>query len=689
MPSAKIRLFVVALVGLMLSTSYLLGQPSDPPRTMSLLRANPQTTAGYTSIELFDSDGLVQITDRKQVFLLASYLDAQTPNLTRLLKYAWNVAPEDGALSTMIQQQDEFALYANEVGNVGRFVRMRASNTGNVHALNFVDSRTDSNCDNGAFSGNWVFHDFGIPPMIVGDSYGLHSSLDCSNFVALTTDMIVDVSAEPHEYFQFEAVLPLVTLDDRWLLTAANGGDVFQNIVRGPRTMFHRHDRSMGPDLPPPLSGFRLSSIYLNDNDPSLSLSKRTDTSPAEYWFASKVTLTHIESGTSYDAVWAQSMEHGYIPASANEKFVLRAGTHIDGLFSGWLLGTHSGETPFLGTTLNKRGTVAVCAKMYDPTNASSYPETTYVLAKAPNYIPVAVIRPGDQIDYNGVSVTVDSLTVSTGNPSVPQIDFNAPMLNDQDEIVVGAMLLHPDHTPNQLDALVRIWIDDAGIIHRKLVALASHDIVPSIVEAGGVFSSEDLLLTDIIFDNVAHFPVGNAKGDIAFFARLQPQTGGVGGKYLVRSNRSRCGGLDSIEGLIMEGMPVHDGVGGAFAVGNFRFEGQNRSRSGTDGRPMAINAKGQVAFVGNSVSGGGTVVLLEPSISHPPGYCPADFDDGTGTGTPDCGVTIDDLLYYLNIFADGLESADLDDGSGGGNPDGGVTIDDLIYFMDHFGSGC
>ncbi len=68
---------------------------------------------------------------------------------------------------------------------------------------------------------------------------------------------------------------------------------------------------------------------------------------------------------------------------------------------------------------------------------------------------------------------------------------------------------------------------------------------------------------------------------------------------------------------------------------------------------------------------------------------CVADVDDGTGTGTPDGGVTIDDLLYYLNIFNLGSIAADVDDGSGTGTQDGGVTIDDLLYFLTRFNAGC
>jgi hypothetical protein len=71
------------------------------------------------------------------------------------------------------------------------------------------------------------------------------------------------------------------------------------------------------------------------------------------------------------------------------------------------------------------------------------------------------------------------------------------------------------------------------------------------------------------------------------------------------------------------------------------------------------------------------------------PAPCTADVDDGTFTGTPDGGVTIDDLLYYLAIFEQGVVSADLDDGTGTGTPDGGVTIDDLLYYILHFEAGC
>ena len=68
---------------------------------------------------------------------------------------------------------------------------------------------------------------------------------------------------------------------------------------------------------------------------------------------------------------------------------------------------------------------------------------------------------------------------------------------------------------------------------------------------------------------------------------------------------------------------------------------------------------------------------------------CPADLDDGSGTGSPDGGIDINDLLYFLSAFEQGSGSADLDDGTGTGSPDGGVDINDLLFFLSHFEEGC
>jgi hypothetical protein len=56
---------------------------------------------------------------------------------------------------------------------------------------------------------------------------------------------------------------------------------------------------------------------------------------------------------------------------------------------------------------------------------------------------------------------------------------------------------------------------------------------------------------------------------------------------------------------------------------------------------------------------------------------------------SPDGGVTIDDLLYYLQLFQVGAVAADVDDGSGTGTPDDGVTIEDLLYYLGRFANEC
>jgi hypothetical protein len=68
---------------------------------------------------------------------------------------------------------------------------------------------------------------------------------------------------------------------------------------------------------------------------------------------------------------------------------------------------------------------------------------------------------------------------------------------------------------------------------------------------------------------------------------------------------------------------------------------------------------------------------------------CFADLDNGTLTGTPDGGIDINDLLYFLTAFESGAPAADLDDGQGLGARDGGVDINDLLYFLAHFEAGC
>lgn len=103
---------------------------------------------------------------------------------------------------------------------------------------------------------------------------------------------------------------------------------------------------------------------------------------------------------------------------------------------------------------------------------------------------------------------------------------------------------------------------------------------------------------------------------------------------------------------------------------------------------PIATDVRcfGGGATIGN-ISAWDNVRITSVPRCH--GSCVADFDDGSGMGVPDGGVTIDDLLYYIGLFGDGATCADVDNGTFTGTQDGGVTIDDLLYYLTRFADGC
>ncbi len=107
-------------------------------------------------------------------------------------------------------------------------------------------------------------------------------------------------------------------------------------------------------------------------------------------------------------------------------------------------------------------------------------------------------------------------------------------------------------------------------------------------------------------------------------------------------------------------------------------------------GSATTISADGR--FIGGT---GTHATAFPPSqgwvFDHGVSTCPSDLDDDGifPGGNPDGGVTIEDLLFFVEAFAQGDLAADLDNGSGTGTQDQGVTIDDLVYFVQRFGDGC
>lgn len=69
---------------------------------------------------------------------------------------------------------------------------------------------------------------------------------------------------------------------------------------------------------------------------------------------------------------------------------------------------------------------------------------------------------------------------------------------------------------------------------------------------------------------------------------------------------------------------------------------------------------------------------------------CAADLDNGSGLGTHDGAVDVNDLLFFLARFEAGNAAADLDnDGVNPPQPDGGVDVNDLLFFLQRFEGGC
>lgn len=71
------------------------------------------------------------------------------------------------------------------------------------------------------------------------------------------------------------------------------------------------------------------------------------------------------------------------------------------------------------------------------------------------------------------------------------------------------------------------------------------------------------------------------------------------------------------------------------------------------------------------------------------PPVCYADIDNGAGIGLPDGAADINDLLYFLQKFEEGVDAADLDNGLFVGVKDFAVDINDLLFFLARFEQGC
>jgi hypothetical protein len=177
-----------------------------------------------------------------------------------------------------------------------------------------------------------------------------------------------------------------------------------------------------------------------------------------------------------------------------------------------------------------------------------------------------------------------------------------------------------------------------------------------------------------------------------------------IGGTFLRGSVWSESGGWINLgDGSPANGVAYANLTGGDFGV-NF-----NPSTGALTGYAWS-ESEGWINFGGGAMASPPIPARIDPTplrfrgfvwsegggwinLDHATRFvglrCVADIDDGSGSGTPDGGVGIEDLLYYLGQYDAGTSRADVDDGTSAGVPDGGVGIEDLLYFLFRYDAGC
>ncbi len=158
------------------------------------------------------------------------------------------------------------------------------------------------------------------------------------------------------------------------------------------------------------------------------------------------------------------------------------------------------------------------------------------------------------------------------------------------------------------------------------------------------------------------------------------------------QTNRPGTCYRDTIAGFIAQGFSMKNAIREAGTVDS---DGDGTINNDEINMPR-LDQPGHVGYhpglrdpIGRDPCATDPLAAVTNELETPPAPCPSDLDDGSGTGTPDGGTDINDLLYFLARYEAADLAADVDDGSGTGTPDGGVDINDLLFFLGHYESGC
>lgn len=94
-------------------------------------------------------------------------------------------------------------------------------------------------------------------------------------------------------------------------------------------------------------------------------------------------------------------------------------------------------------------------------------------------------------------------------------------------------------------------------------------------------------------------------------------------------------------------------------------------------------------ALAGTILVGTSDYAVAYIQLPTAPHRCAADVAQSTDISGLDFGVTIEDLVVYLESWYNGALWCDLDDGTETGTRDAYVTIEDLVYYLQLYSNGC
>ncbi len=238
-----------------------------------------------------------------------------------------------------------------------------------------------------------------------------------------------------------------------------------------------------------------------------------------------------------------------------------------------------------------------------------------------------------------GLRVMMDSVPATTWNEAQNSVDAGDLPETAQDVVGAGSLTtILCSYEPRSRD-MFKIHIDDG----------ANFRAAATVSKSSGSGWRARLYLFDAMGRGVYAISNTVSNRDTVLTRPVGAPPLPVGDYYLAIS--SVCGGFTD--------PPINYGPGVPFSAANgtlWSFAPNNEVIA-----PNGTDPTGSIAYWGRQTDcetfeNSYFASISLTGVSHVSGAAPcvADVDDGSGTGTPDGGVSIDDLLYYLQRLADG-----------------------------------